>query len=91
MKQQAVTEAPVPAGITGLSHQLIGSGAWVLPLVFAVFVVYREFKKEMGRGLRALGVLMLVGSAIIVLPEFGTLLLALSVLALIIGVITSHH
>lgn len=91
MKKHSTSEVSSPEDSTNLSHQLIDSGAWVLPLVFAVFVVYREFKKETARGLRALGVLLLVGSAIILLPEFGTVLLGLSALAVVIGVISRHH
>lgn len=91
MNKNTTSEARSAEGESSLSHQLIDSGAWVLPLVFAVFVVYREFKKETARGLRALGALLLVGSAIILLPEFGTVLLGLSALAVVIGVISSHH
>ncbi len=91
MTRNTTNEIRSPESDASLSHQLIDSGAWVLPLMFAVFVVYREFRKETARGLRALGALLLVGSAIILLPEFGTVLLGLSALAVVIGVISSHH
>lgn len=91
MNKNTTSEVRSPESDSSLSHQLIDSGAWVLPLVFAVFVVYREFKKETARGLRALGTLLLVGSAIILLPEFGTVLLGLSALAVVIGLISSYH
>ncbi len=91
MNKHTSSESSSPGSSTSLSHQLIDSGAWIVPLVFAVYVVYREFKKEMARGLRALGALLLMGSALILLPEFGTVLLGLSALAVVIGVISSHH
>lgn len=91
MNKNTASEARIPEAGGSLSSLLIDSGAWVLPLVLAVFAVYREFRKETARGLRALGALLVVGSTLILLPEFGMVLLGLAALALVIGVIGSYH
>ena len=70
-----------------LSHDLLGSGAWALPLAIAVFLVYREFKKSPSRGRLALGILMTVGVVIILLPMFGSIVLVLTILALILVIL----
>ena len=70
-----------------LTHDLIASGAWVLPLVIATFLVYREFKKDPSRGKFALGLLMSVGIVIILLPMFGSIVLVLAMLALIVMIL----
>lgn len=74
-----------------LSHDLIGSGAWVLPLVIATFLVYREFKKSLDRGKFALAMLMIVGFVIILVPMFGSIVLVLAMLALIIAILERLH
>jgi 4-hydroxybenzoate polyprenyltransferase len=74
-----------------LSHDLIGSGAWVLPLVIATFLVYREFKKSTERGQFALALLMVVGIVIILVPMFGSIVLVLAMLALIIFILERLH
>ena len=70
-----------------LSHDLIASGAWVLPLVIATFLVYRELKKDPNRGKFALGLLMGVGVVIILVPMFGSIVLVLAMLALIVMIL----
>ena len=83
----ATTEMPDDA----LSHDLIFSGAWVLPLIIATFLVYREFKKSPSRGQLALGLLMAVGTVVILVPMFGSILLVLAMLALIIVILERLH
>ena len=73
------------------SHDLIGSGAWILPLILATLLVYMEFKKSTARGRLALGLLMITGLMIILVPMFGSLLLALAMFGLIISILESMH
>lgn len=70
-----------------LAQDLIASGAWVLPLVIATFLVFREFKKDPNRGKMALGLLMAVGVVIILVPMFGSVVLVLAMLALIVVIV----
>ncbi len=70
-----------------LSHDLIGSGAWVLPLLIATFLVYLEFKKSERRGKFALGLLAAIGVVIILVPALGSVALALSMLALVLVIL----
>ena len=74
-----------------LSHDLLASGAWVLPLVIATFLVYREFKKSPARGQFALAMLMAVGTVIILVPMFGSIVLVLAMLALVIVILERLH
>jgi hypothetical protein len=86
----AETQASADMSDDALSHDLIGSGAWVLPLLIATFLVYREFKKDAGRGRLALGILMAVGTIIILVPKLGTRMIivpVLSMLALILVIL----
>jgi hypothetical protein len=73
------------------SHDLIGSGAWILPLILATFLVYLEFRKNSSRGKFALGLLMATGLMIILLPPFGSLILMLTMFGLIVMVLESMH
>ncbi len=81
------TQTVVEMSDDALSHDLLSSGAWVLPLVIATFLVYREFKKDPSRGKLALGLLMAVGIVIILVPMFGSIVLVLAMLALIIMIL----
>lgn len=83
----AETQANADMSDDTLSHDLLGSGAWALPLAIAVFLVYREFKKNPSRGRLALGILMTVGVVIILLPMFGSIVLVLTILALILVIL----
>lgn len=73
------------------SHDLIGSGAWILPLVLATLLVYMEFKKSSTRGKFALGLLGITGLMIILIPMFGSLLLVLTMFGLIVSILESMH
>jgi 4-hydroxybenzoate polyprenyltransferase len=79
------------AGAEPYAHDLIGSGAWMLPLVLATLLVYMEFKKSTTRGKFALGLLMITGLMIILVPMFGSLLLALTMFGLIVSILESMH
>ena len=78
-------------GAEPYAHDLIGSGAWMLPLVLATLLVYMEFKKSTTRGKFALGLLMITGLMIILVPMFGSLLLALAMFGLIVSILESMH
>ena len=73
------------------SHDLIGSGAWILPLVLATLLVYMEFKKSSTHGKFALGLLGITGLMIILIPMFGSLLLVLTMFGLIVSILESMH
>jgi hypothetical protein len=73
------------------SHDLIGSGAWILPLILATFLVYLEFRKNSSRGKLALGLLMATGLMIILVPPLGSLILMLTMFGLIVMVLESMH
>ncbi|MFM8247200.1 MAG: hypothetical protein ACKN9M_09650 [Burkholderiaceae bacterium] len=73
------------------SHDLIASGAWILPLILATLLVYMEFKKSTTRGKFALSLLMITGLMIILVPMFGSLLLALTMFGLIVSILESMH
>jgi hypothetical protein len=66
------------------AHDLIGSGAWIIALVIATIVVYLEFRKSAARGKLALVLLMITGFMIILLPPFGSLILLLTMFAIIV-------
>ncbi len=89
MPRSAHAETQVTSDTSGdaLSHDLIGSGAWILPLLIATFLVYREFKKGSGRGKLALGLLAAVGVVIILVPPLGSVALALAMLALVLVIL----
>jgi len=78
-------------GAEPYAHDLIGSGAWILPLVLATLLVYMEFKKSSTRGKFALGLLMVTGLMIILVPMFGSLLLALAMFGLTVSILESMH
>jgi hypothetical protein len=84
---QSETQTVPEMSDDALSHDLISSGAWVLPLVLATYMVYREFKKDPGRGKLALGLLMAVGIVTILVPMFGSIVLVLAMLALIVMIL----
>ena len=88
---QSRTAANPEGSAEPFSHDLLGSGAWVLPLVLATLLVYMEFKKSTARGKFALGLLMVTGLMIILVPMFGSLLLALAMFGLIISILESMH
>ncbi|NDC07805.1 MAG: hypothetical protein EBZ75_00440 [Oxalobacteraceae bacterium] len=73
------------------SHDLLGSGAWILPLILATLLVYMEYKKGNSRGKLALGLLLVTGLMIILLPMFGSLILMLAMFGLIISILESMH
>jgi uncharacterized membrane protein YgcG len=73
------------------SHNLIASGAWILPLILATLLVYMEFKKSTTRGKFALGLLLITGLMIILVPMFGSLLLVLTMFGLIVSILESMH
>jgi hypothetical protein len=73
------------------SHDLIGSGAWILPLILATFLVYLEFRKNSSRGKIALGLLLVTGLMIILVPPLGSLILMLTMFGLIVMVLESMH
>jgi hypothetical protein len=50
-----------------------------------------EFKKSTTRGKFALGLLMITGLMIILVPMFGSLLLALTMFGLIVSILESMH
>jgi hypothetical protein len=85
------TTASPESSAEPFSHDLLGSGAWILPLVLATLLVYMEFKKSTSRGKFALGLLMITGLMIILVPMFGSLLLALAMFGLIISILESMH
>lgn len=88
---QSHTAAAPDAGSEPFAHDLIGSGAWILPLCIATLLVYMEFKKSSARGKFALGLLMATGLMIILVPAFGSLLLPLAMFCLIVGILESMH
>lgn len=88
---QSRTTANPEGSAEPFSHDLIGSGAWILPLVIATFLVYLEFKKNSARGKFALGLLMVTGLMIILVPMFGSLLLALAMFGLILSILEGMH
>lgn len=88
---QSRTAASPEGSAEPFSHDLIGSGAWVLPLVIATFLVYLEFKKSSTRGKFALGLLMVTGVMIVLVPMFGSLLLALAMFGIILSILEGMH
>jgi hypothetical protein len=50
-----------------------------------------EFKKNTSRGKFALGLLMITGLMIILVPMFGSILLGLAMFGLIISILESMH
>lgn len=59
--------------------------------MIATFLVYLEFKKSSARGKFALGLLMVTGLMIILVPMFGSLLLALAMFGLILSILEGMH
>jgi len=88
---QSHTTASTDGSAEPFSHDLIGSGAWVLPLVLATLLVYLGFKKNAARGKFALGLLLVTGLMIILVPMFGSLLLALAMFGLILSILEQMH
>lgn len=88
---QSQTTASPEASAEPFSHDLLGSGAWILPLVLATLLVYMEYKKGNSRGKLALGLLMVTGLMIILLPMFGSLILLLAMFGLIVSILERMH
>jgi len=74
-----------------VAHDLIGSGVWIVALVIATLLVYMEFKKSAARGKIALALLMFTGFMIILLPPFGSLILLLTMFAIIVTSLERMH
>lgn len=88
---QSHTTASPETAAEPFSHDLLGSGAWILPLILATLLVYMEFKKGNSRGKLALGLLTVTGLMIILLPMLGSLILMLAMFGLIISILESMH
>jgi len=74
-----------------VAHDLIGSGVWIVALVIATLLVYMAFKKSAARGKIALALLMFTGFMIILLPPFGSLILLLTMFAIIVTSLERMH